>query len=32
MVIGYIMLVVLWIVIAIFALGAVWMVFRSAGR
>jgi hypothetical protein len=32
MVIGYIMLIVLWIAIAIFGLGALWMVIKSAGR
>ncbi len=32
MVIGYIMLVVLWIVIAVFGLGAIWFVIKSAGR
>ena len=32
MVIGYIMLTVLWIVIAIFVLGAIWTVIQSAGR
>ena len=30
MVIGYVMLTVLWIVIAIFVLGAVWFVVKSA--
>lgn len=32
MVIGYIMLVILWIAIAIFVLGAIWMVVKAAGR
>jgi len=32
MVIGYIMLVVLWVVIAIFGLAAIYLVIRSAGR
>jgi hypothetical protein len=32
MVIGYIMLTVLWVVIAIFGLGAIWFVIKSAGR
>jgi hypothetical protein len=30
MVIGYVMLVVLWAVIAVFALGAIWFVIKSA--
>jgi hypothetical protein len=32
MVIGYIMLIVLWVAIAIFCLGALLMVIKSAGR
>lgn len=32
MVIGYVMLGVLWVAIAIFALGALWVVIKSAGR
>ncbi len=32
MVIGYIMLVVLWAVIAVFGLGAIWFVIKSAAK
>jgi hypothetical protein len=32
MTIGYVMLVILWIVIAIFIVAAIFQVFRSAGR
>jgi hypothetical protein len=32
MVFGYILLTVFWIIIAVFAIGALWMVFKSAGR